>query len=250
MQVQGAVCLVVGGSGGIGRAVARALATAGARVVVSGRSEASLAAVTGETGGHYLVADLAADGAAEQLAATAEAEHGRVDVLVNAAGIGYAGALTEMPPSRAEELLALDLAAPIRLTRALLPAMLARGRGRVAHIASIVGYAPSFDETAYAAAKAGLVGFCRALGQELADTGVGVSVVAPGAVDTDFFARRGAPYARRWPRPITPERVGRAAVEAITHERAETFVPAWLRFPARFAGVWPQAYRALAARLA
>jgi short-subunit dehydrogenase len=173
---------------------------------------------------------------------------GGVDVLVNNAGVGWAGQFAEMEQTTVERLVAVNLLAPIRLTRSLLPGMLERGRGHIVNLASIAGHVGVGGETVYAATKAGLVGFSESLRYELAGTGVRVSVVSPGVVATRFFERRGTPYARSWPRPMAPERVAEAVVRAIREGRDEVVVPAWLIVPIRLRGVLPGLYRWLAER--
>jgi short-subunit dehydrogenase len=248
VDVAGAVCLVTGASSGIGRATAHRLARAGARLVLGGRDPDRLALVAGETGGRPVALDLAESGATERLAREATAAFGRVDVLVNNAGTGAYGPLAGLEPGAAERLIRVDLIAPIELTRALLPPMLERGRGHVVNVGSIAGHVGVPREAVYAAAKGGLAVFTESLRQELAGTGVGVSLVSPGVVDTPFFARRGAPYARRRPRPVSPDAVARALVDAIERDRPLVLVPGWLALPARLQGALPGLYRALAGR--
>ncbi|MGV9329310.1 SDR family NAD(P)-dependent oxidoreductase [Streptosporangium sandarakinum] len=238
MRIAGARVLITGASSGIGAATARAMAAAGARLVLAGRDPGRLDAVAAGTGGRALAGDLVTDAA--DLARRA----GPVDVLVANAGAGWAGPLETMPDDAIERLVAGNLTAPIRLTRLLLPAMVERGRGHVVFVASIAGAVGVPGEAVYAATKAGLLCFAESLRYEL--RGVGVSVVLPGVVDTPFFERRGTPYARRWPVPIPAERVARAIVAAVERGRTESYVPGWLRFPARLRGAAPGPFRALA----
>jgi short-subunit dehydrogenase len=114
------------------------------------------------------------------------------------------------------------------------------------NVASLVAHVPKESEAAYAATKAGLAGFTRSLYEELRESGIGVSLVSPAVVATRFFDERGEPYARRWPRPIAPERVAEATVAAIERNRAEVIVPCWLTIAARVYGGAPSLYRALA----
>jgi short-subunit dehydrogenase len=100
----------------------------------------------------------------------------------------------------------------------------------------------------YAASKAGLDVFAQSLRLELAGRGVPVSIVVPGVVDTQFFSRRGRPYTRRTPRPLPAGRVADALVNAILRNRAEVYVPSWLRIPVAVRGLLPGLYRRLANR--
>jgi len=246
--LEGAVVLVTGASGGIGAAVIAGLVARGAVVLAAGRDPAATRRVAVGAGALPLVADLASPDGPAALAAEATAVRGRVDALVAGAGIGWRGALPDMPADRVDQLLAVNLRAPITLTRALLPGMLDRGRGRVTLLASIAGLTGVANESVYAATKAGLIVFAESLRLEIAGTGVGVAVVSPGAVGTDFFARRGAPYDRRFPRPVHPDRVARAVVATVERERDEVVVPRWLAVAPRVRALAPRAYRSLARR--
>ncbi len=248
MHLEGAVTLVTGGSSGIGAATADKLAAAGSRPLLVGREGSRLEAAAERTGGAAIQADLAAPGGPATAAARALELAGRVDVLVNNAGVGWAGTLPAMEDDDISRLVEVNLLAPLRLTRLLAPEMVERGRGHLVSVSSIAGATGVRDEAVYSATKAGLATFADAVRADLAGSGVGVSVVVPGVVDTPFFEARGTPYGRRWPRPIPPERVASAVVDAVRHDRPEVFVPRWMRLPARLRGGLPGAYRALATR--
>jgi len=261
MWLTGAVALITGGSSGIGAATARALTAAGARVLIAGRDPARLAAIAGQTGGIALTGDLAApDGpaglaaAAQRAAAALPPAPGagggaaRVDILVNNAGLGWAGPIGDMTAEKIAELVAVNLTAPILLTRLLVPGMIARGRGRVVFVSSIAAATGVRGEAVYSATKAGLVMFADSLAYELDGRGVRVSVIVPGVIDTPFFDRRGRPYGRKRPGPQPPERVARAIVSGLEHDRGVSYVPRWMRLPAWLHGAAPGTFRALAAR--
>lgn len=248
MELTGRVALVTGASAGIGRAVSERLAAAGMTVVVHGRDPGRTAEVARVVGGEAVLRDLAAPDGAAQLAAEVLERHGRVDLLVASAGVGWSGAFTAMSALDVDRLVATDLAAPLRLVHALLPGMVQRGCGHLVLVGSIAGRTGVAGEAVYAACKAGLDVFAESLRLELADTGIGVTVVVPGAVDTGFFAGRGRPYDRRLPRPVRPELVADRLVEAVGANRAEVVLPAWLRLAPAARVLAPGLYRRLSAR--
>ncbi|QGV82082.1 SDR family NAD(P)-dependent oxidoreductase [Streptomyces ficellus] len=243
------VVLVTGASSGIGEAVSDRFAADGrCRLLLGGRDEARLAAVARRTGGGALRSDLGERAGVERLAAEALEREGRVDVLVAAAGIGWAGPFTHMPGDAVDRLISLNLTSVIHLVRLLLPGMVERNRGRVVMIGSMAGRVGVGNEAVYAATKGGMLAFADSLRYELAGTRVGVTVVLPGAVETPFFSRRGVPYHRDHPRPVSPERVAEVVWRAAVRGRDDVFVPSWLGMPARLHGAVPGFFRAMAKR--
>ena len=243
------VALVTGASSGIGAALAQRLAEQRRwRLLISGRDQAQLSHIAKRTGALALRADLSAPGGGENLAQSALGTAGRVDLLVASAGVGWCGPFETMPLASIDEIVTVDLVAVMHLVRLLLPHMIARGRGHVVLVGSVAGCAAVAQEAVYSAAKAGLSAFAESLRFELAGTGVRVTLVVPGVVDTPFFERRGVPYLRTYPRPIPAMRVADATIDAIRRGRAEVYVPRWMGVPGRVRGVAPKLYRTLAAR--
>jgi short-subunit dehydrogenase len=248
MQLADAVVLVTGASAGIGHAAAVRFAAAGARVLVHGRDVTRTSDVAGEVGGRALIADLASPTDRRRLADEALNAFGRVDVLVNNAGFGHSGPFTAMSVDAVRRLIEVDLVAAIELTHALLPGMVAQKRGAVGFVTSIAGRTGVAGEAVYSAAKAGLDAFAESLRAETVGSGVNISVVIPGVVDTGFFETRGRPYERTTPRPIPADVVADAVVATVARDRAEAWVPRWLRIAPTVRALAPGAYRRLAVR--
>ena len=261
MRLSGAVALVTGGSSGIGAATARSLAAAGARVLIAGRDAERLQAVSRETGGLALPCDLAAGHGPADLADAAlravamlppppGARGGTqgIDILVNNAGLGWAGPIGDITAEKVAELVAVNLTAPIQLTRLLMPGMIARGQGRVVFVSSIAGATGVRGEAVYSATKAGLGSFAESLAYELNGSDVRASVIVPAVIDTPFFDRRGRPYGRKRPAPVPAERVAHAIVSCLERDRDVAYVPRWMRVPAWLHGAAPGTFRALATR--
>ena len=247
MNVPDAVVLVTGASGEIGAACAITLRRRGARLILSARDTA-LSDLAADVDAKAFVCDLAAPGAVEQLADDALDVYGRVDAVVHCAGVGWRGATVAMAGDRVDDLLAVNLRAPIQLSQRLLPGMLERGRGHLSFVASIAGWLPVDEEAVYSATKSGVLAYAEALRAELHGTGVGVSVVSPAAVRSQFWANRGTPYDRRFPRQMAPERVARAIVRGIENDRAHQMLPRWLAIAPAIRAVAPAAYRAMQRR--
>ena len=231
MRWDGAVALVTGASRGIGREVARQAAERGARVGLVARSSPDLDAVLSLIGGRGVAVptDVADPAEVAEAARHVEAALGPVDVVVANAGIGAYGPFAATDPDEVERLTRVNWLGTAHLIRAVLPGMVERRRGHVAVVASIAGRMGAPFEALYSATKFAQVGLAEALAVEVARYGIGVSVVNPGPVATDFFAARGHPYDRRFPRPVPPARVAAEVVDAVEHGRAERFVPRWLR---------------------
>lgn len=229
--------LLTGATGGIGEAIARAFAARGAKLVLSGRRADALEALADELGVRAVVADLGIRTEVSRLAS----EAGEVDVLVANAALPGTGALTDLEQSQIDQILEVNLRAPIALARALTPGMIERRRGQLVFISSLNGRVASPYSSVYSSAKFGLRGFALGLRQDLREHGVGVSVVMPGFVSgagmfADADVNLPAGVGTR-----TPEQVGRAVLRAVERNRAEVDVaPLGLRLGAVVAGVAPE----------
>src|SRR5436190_9431965 len=245
MEVRGARVLLTGASGGIGPAIARALAGQGARLVLSGRREDVLAALAAELDAAVLVADLADPSAPERLARDA----GEVDVLVSNAALPADGSVDDYTPEQIDRALDVNLRAPIFLARALVPGMVERQRGHGVLMSSIGGIATTPGSALYSATKFGVRGFGLALRQDLRATGVGVSVIHPAFVDeAGMFAESGVklpPGAST----VSPRDVAGAVLRAIERGPAEIMVaPLLLRIGTYLAGLAPAPVAAVSRR--
>jgi short-subunit dehydrogenase len=190
MKMAGSKILLTGASGGIGGAIARNLAKRGASLVLVGRDAGKLDALAGELEGPgrvlTLVADIAEPRAAQDLVARAHAGVGDIDILINCAGVQTFGFFNDEEASDIAGVFGINVVAPMALTRALLPQMLSRGRGRIVNVGSIFGSIGFPCFATYSASKFALRGFSEALRRELAGTGVGVTYVAPRFTKTPF----------------------------------------------------------------
>jgi 3-oxoacyl-[acyl-carrier protein] reductase len=185
-QLTGKTALVTGASGGIGAAIARALAERGATVALSGTRVEPLKALADELGGGAVVvpANLGDPEAVEKLAKDAESVLGRIDILVNNAGLTRDQLAIRMKDEDWQTVLDVNLTAAFRLSRAALKGMLKRRWGRIIGITSIVGVTGNPAQANYAASKAGLIGMSKALAAEVAARGITVNCVAPGFITT------------------------------------------------------------------
>lgn len=245
MELAGRTILLTGATGGLGRAIAAELARRGAVLVLSSRKAEELDRLAAELpgGGHRTdVCDLAEPGAGDRLIA----EAGDLDGFVANAGLGGTGPIDSFEPEQIERVVRVNLEAPMRMARAVAPALRERGAGHLVFVASLAGKAASSRHPLYGSTKAGLRSFALSLRQDLGRDGVGVSVVCPGFIrEAGMFAASGA----KPPMNLgtsAPEEVGDAVADAIEKNRAEVDVaPLRQRELANFAHRFPS----IAARL-
>jgi NADP-dependent 3-hydroxy acid dehydrogenase YdfG len=201
VNLEGAVSIVTGASGGIGGATALALGERRGRVIVAGRRVARLTALSdaiAARGGRatVVVGDVASTATAEAAVEAALTEHGQIDILVNSAGFGPPMPLLELSEAVWDATLDSCLKGAYAMTRAVLPAMLAADAGHIVQVSSIAGKSVESNRTAYCAAQWGLQGFSFALQAELADTNVHVDILNPASVATEWWTTTDDPQPR------------------------------------------------------
>ena len=211
MEMRERTVVVTGGASGIGRATAFLLAREGARVIIGdidaagGQGTAAEAAAAG-LAIEYLPLDLTDRAAIDGFVAAIGERTPPADGLVNGAGWDQIQPFLDNPPEMWDRVVAINLMGAIRLTRGLLPAMIAAGQGKIVNIASDAGRVGSMGETVYAAAKGGLIAFTKSLAREMARHRINVNCVCPGPTDTPLFQRQ-------------PERMKEALTRAIPFRR-------------------------------
>jgi short-subunit dehydrogenase len=222
--------LITGASSGIGEALAIAWSRRGASVTLCARRKSELQRVANQLShAHIEVCDLAQLDNLANLVASAEASLGPVDVLVNNAGMEKVAPTLEIDLQLSEKLMTLNLFAPLRLTRAVLPGMLDRGRGAVVDISSVAAFAPPPFTTYYSASKAGLARASALLGAEVRPKGVQVLTVYPGPIHTELGQRAQDAYAQNWTHKLLPwgrpDQLAHRILSALDRNRTELVYP-------------------------
>jgi short-subunit dehydrogenase len=236
-EIQGTTVLLTGASGGIGLAIARALAARGARLIVTGRRAEVLEPLAREVGGRALSVDLADRAAPERLVA----EAGEVDILVANAALPASGTLDDYSLEQVDRALDVNLRAPIALAKLLSEPMAARGRGHLVFISSLSGKSAQPGGSLYSATKFGLRGFALALREDMRDRGVGVSTVFPGFIRDAGMFHEAEVELPKGVATRTPHDVASGVVKAIEHNRGELDVaPLSLRLGATVSGIVPE----------
>jgi len=191
--LEGRISVVTGASRGIGRVIAKALAAEGATVVLAARDasrlEQAVAEIAGAGGGvEALTLDVAERASVEAVFAKVLARHGRIDHLVNNAGVTRDNLLIRMKDEEWQQVLATNLTGVFLCTQAVLRPMLKQRGGRIVNVTSVVGLTGNAGQANYAASKAGIVGFTKSVAREVASRGITVNAVAPGFIQTDMTA--------------------------------------------------------------
>ena len=212
IDLTGRIAVVTGASRGIGRAIARQLAAQGAHVVAAARGDNArpvvdeITAAGGRADASAL--DVTASGAAEEIVAATIERLGRIDILVNNAGIARDQLMLRMKREDWDAVIATNLTGVFALTQAVLKPMIRQRGGRIICISSVVGQSGNAGQANYAASKAGIIGFAKAVALEVASRGITVNVVAPGLVETDMTRAITESAREEWASKIPLRRLG------------------------------------------
>lgn len=253
MNPHGKIVLITGASSGIGAAAARAFAAAGASVVLAARSQEALEQLAEELPGQPLVVptDISSETEAHAMVERTIAGRGRLDILINNAGIGLTGPVATVAPADLERVLAVDLFGPLYAIQAAVPHMQRQARGQIINVSSILAVQTLPGIGGYAAAKSALERLSESLRMELLPSGIAVTVVRPGRTQTPFAERRLGNMRERWrPRGVPPEAVARALLRAARREPRVEYVTLGDKLLLLVAALVPTLTERLAARVA
>jgi short-subunit dehydrogenase len=238
MNVTGRTIVVTGASRGIGRATAQAFARAGGRTALLARSpeirEVATELVAQGANARGYIVDLTDPAAVEQTAQRVVNELGEPDIVVNNAGAGRWLYVEETPSAEAATMIASPYLAAFYVTRAFLPAMLARGEGYIVNVNSPAAWLPWPGAAGYMAARWAMRGFTAALRADLRDTGIQVLQIVPGKVSSTYFehnprSEERIPRIAQWVPTLTPEQVAATLVRGVERDRREIMLPAILK---------------------
>jgi NAD(P)-dependent dehydrogenase (short-subunit alcohol dehydrogenase family) len=232
LELAGRRVLVTGSSSGIGAALAEAFARGGAVVGLCARRHDRLAEVLERCRAFtpdsaMWVTDLADPDAVDRLADDVMGAFGGVDILVNNAGIPKRRHVTQLDAPTVEAVMNINYLSPVRLTLALLPQMLERGSGRIVNVSSVAAPLSSPGESSYAASKAALAAFSESMAIDLWDTGVKVTVVYPGVIDTELFTLPDNDPSIAGVEALPVSDLVDAVLTGLAEDAVQVYVPAW-----------------------
>jgi short-subunit dehydrogenase len=250
----GKIVVITGASSGIGAIMAQMLAVRGAVPVLMARSERKLAEVSSRIDGNhsYYVLDVTDSRQVEETMEDVRKRYGRIDVLINNAGFGLFTAFHDAPLAEFEQMMDVNYMGLVRCTKAVLPSMLEAGSGHIVNIASMAGKVGSAKSSGYSATKHAVLGLTGSLRQELNGTGVSISSINPGPIDTPFFERADPTghYVNniRW-FMLKPERVAQRVLQAVERSIPEIDMPFIAGFSAKLYQLFPRLFDKIAFKL-
>ena len=217
-DLTGKTVLITGATGGIGGKIAESLHAQGAVVGISGRNKDKLKSLASKLGDrvHILVADLSSSDGISALVKSAEEAMGQIDILVNNAGLTRDNLSMRMKDSEWDEVIDVNLTAPFKLAKAVQRGMMKRRFGRIINISSVVGVSGNAGQCNYCASKAGMIGWSKAMAQEIASRGITVNCVAPGFIKTAMVDALSEDQKEKINKNIPAKRMGDAQEIAAT----------------------------------
>jgi len=254
MNFKDQVVLITGASNGIGKQLAIDFAAIGATVVGCGRSisrlkEALIEVRRSSPSSAMIGCDVSDAEQVQGMIAKVLADHGRIDILINNAGIGMRQPFVETPLATIEEILRINFLGAVYCTHEVLPSMLARGSGHIVNISSAAGKIGTLNMSAYCASKFAMNGWSESLYHELRPLGIQVAVICPGPVGTEF--NRDFRHSEPKSPPalfVTPQTVSREVIRAIEKNKFEIIMPRWLALMCAIKRHTPNLFRILAQR--
>ncbi|TBL81825.1 SDR family NAD(P)-dependent oxidoreductase [Paenibacillus thalictri] len=254
MNIAGKIAVVTGASSGIGALMAQVLAQKGALPILMARSEEKLRDVTAKIVEPHEthVLDVTDAQQVEETMRKVTEKHGRIDILINNAGYGVFERFVDAPLTEFESMMDVNYMGVVRCTKAVLPGMIAAGSGHIVNIGSMAGKIGSAKSSGYSATKHAVLGMTNCLRQELVGTGVSISAVNPGPIDTPFFDRAdpSGNYVKNvaW-FMLKPQQVADRTIEAIERGIPEVNIPFTASFGVKLYQLFPRLFDGIAYKL-
>lgn len=253
LNLSGKVVVITGGTSGIGAEMARELVAIGAIPIITGRSHERLQQMVQRLGGSIGIYafDVKDDNSTRHAFEQIERDYGQIDILINNAGFGVFETFMDTPIEKFVDMMDVNYMGIIRCTKAVLPGMMRRGSGHIVNIASIAGKMGTAKSTGYSASKHAVLGLTNSLRQELAATGIKITAINPGPIDTPFFAT--ADPSGNYVKSVKsfmlkPEKVAKVVIQSIKRGSPEKNLPKLFAFGVVLSQLFPRTFDRFAGR--